>query len=103
LAPADYISVLTAAQRTMDKQLQIVQLCLPLLTPKEVCMQRCTCSEFRDMRVSWKDHSIRFELDDSISAASWLHKNIVSMVDLTLNIITDMPARYLQDVLKGGK
>lgn len=87
----------------MDKLLQILRLCLPRLEPRDICILKCTCSELRDMRVSWHDHSINFQLDGSASATSWLHRNIVSMQTLNLKISLDLPQRTLQDVMEGGR
>lgn len=52
--------------------------------------------------VSWKDHSIDFTLDGSFSAASWLHKSIASMQQLSL-VIGDLPSKMLLDVMAGGR
>jgi hypothetical protein len=87
----------------MEQQLQIVQLCIGHLRPEDVCMLRCTCSAMRDMRVSWHDHSIRFELDGSFSSVSWLHKNIVSMRKLYLTLSVGMPGNMLQDLWDVGR
>jgi hypothetical protein len=90
---------------TLERHLQIehLGLCLPYLTPKYLCMLRCTCSELRDMRVSWQAHSIGHELDGSCSATSWLHRNIVSMRDLRLSLSCCLPKRTLQDLLSVGR
>lgn len=87
----------------MDKLLDILQLCLPRLTPNDMCMLRCTCSELRDMKVSWRDHSILFQLDGSISALAWLQKNIVCMQTLRLDINFSLPGELLHDAMKGGR
>lgn len=91
----------------MDKFLHILPLCLPWLTPNELCMITCTCkcSELRDLvlSLSWQDPSIDFELDGMVSAIPWLHKNIWSMQKLRLSISLGLPGRMLQDVLKGGR
>jgi hypothetical protein len=87
----------------MDTQLQIVQLCLPLLTAVDVGMLRCTCSKLRDMRVSWQEHSIKHELNGSPSAITWLHKNIVSIQDLNLELRFDAPDKLLLGLLEAGK
>jgi hypothetical protein len=68
-----------------------------------MCILRCTCSELRDMRVSWQDHSIEFQLDGSCSAVSWLHKNIVSMRNLRLALSCPMPKKMLQDLMAVGR
>jgi hypothetical protein len=65
-------------------QAQHVILCFRYLNVKEMCMLRCSCSELRDMRVSWQDHSIDFKLGRSWSSMAWLHKDIVSMRRLSL-------------------
>jgi hypothetical protein len=96
-------SMCTPAKRNMDKQLQVFQLCLPLLAPEDVCMMRCSCIELRDMRVSWQDHSIRFKLDGSPSAILWLYRNIVSIQDLYLQISVDLPTNLLLGLLGAGK
>jgi len=87
----------------MDELVKGVGLCLPRLTPKYVCMLRCTCSVLRDMSVSWQDHSIDFQLDGSASATSWLQKNIGTMKKLNLVITAAQPQRTLQDVMEGGR
>lgn len=84
----------------MDKLMQILQLSLPLLTPKDICKLKCTCSELQDVSVSWQDHSIDFKLDGSASAVSWLHKNIVSVTTLELEITVGLPLKMLQDVMR---
>jgi hypothetical protein len=86
----------------MDKHLQILQLCLPRLTPSDVCMLRCTCSELRDMPVSWHEHSIDFHLGDSPSAIAWLHDNIVSMHKLSLTMSSSLLKLPRQDLLARG-
>lgn len=87
----------------MDKLTQILQLCLPRLAPKDVCMFRCTCHELLGMHVSWQDHSIVFQLDGSLSGVAWLHKNIKSMQKLDLRLNISYPRRMLQDVMKVGR
>lgn len=87
----------------MDKPLQILQLCLPCLNPKDVCMLRCTCCELQDMAVSWRDLSIDFQLDGSSSANCWLEKNIVTMKQLSLTINYEMPRETLQGVMEAGR
>uniref|UniRef100_A0A383VAJ9 F-box domain-containing protein n=1 Tax=Tetradesmus obliquus TaxID=3088 RepID=A0A383VAJ9_TETOB len=87
----------------MDEVLQIVKLCFPRLTPKDMCMLRCSCSELAGMSVSWQDHSINFKLDGSDSATCWLQKNIESMRKLSLNISGDVPQTALQDVMEAGR
>lgn len=84
-----------------SQPLLVLRLCLPRLTPKDMCMLRCTCSVLRDMRVSWQGHSIDFQLDGSISATSWLHKNIVSMRCLSLGVSLNTPERMVQDIIGG--
>jgi hypothetical protein len=66
-------------------------------------MLRCTCSELRGMRVSWQDHSIDNEMRGSLSAISWLDKNIVSMRQLSLRVFFSLPQRFLQDLMGGGR
>jgi hypothetical protein len=90
----------------MDELLQMLRLLPALrkaLTPRGICMLRCTCSELRDMRVSWSDHSIDFHLKTSVSALSWLHKNIASMRQIRLTIGINLPRGMLQDVMKGSR
>lgn len=55
------------------------------------------------MSVSWHDHSMDFQLDGSVSAIYWLHKNIVSMQQLWLTISVSLPAKTLQDVMESGR
>jgi hypothetical protein len=57
----------------------------------------------RDMRVSWHDHSIMFDLDGSFSSIFWLHKNIGTMKELGLTIGRALPENLLQDLLKAGR
>lgn len=90
-------------KQVMDEIPQIVKLCLPRLTPKDMCMLRCSCSELRGMGVSWQDHSINFSLGWSGSATFWLLKNIVSMRELNLNISGDVSQTALQDVMEAGR
>lgn len=87
----------------MDKFQQIVQLCLPLLTPEDTCKLRCTSPELQHMRLSWHDNFIDFNLDGSVSGSAWLLKNIVSMQSLSLTTSFNMPQEVLADVMKGGK
>jgi hypothetical protein len=87
----------------MEKYAEVVQLGLPYLTPKDMCKLRCTCSGFRDMRVSWHEHDIEFLMDGSCSAISWLHKNIVAMRKLDLVISTNLPEKCLQDLMEAGR
>lgn len=87
----------------MAKLNQILQLCLPHLGPTHICVLRCTCSTLRDMSVSWQGHSIEFGLGGSVTAAYWLHKNIVTMQHLSLFISFDMPRRMLQDIIDGAR
>uniref|UniRef100_A0A383VEL6 SGNH hydrolase-type esterase domain-containing protein n=1 Tax=Tetradesmus obliquus TaxID=3088 RepID=A0A383VEL6_TETOB len=54
------------------------------------------------MRVSWRDHSIDFHLDDSACALVWLHKNIGSMRKLSVTISIAFTQGVLQDVMRGG-
>jgi hypothetical protein len=90
---------------SMDKVLQCIQLCLPCLVPEDVCILRCTCKELRDMRVSWKDHSIDFCLEgpQSCSALSWLHKNIGSMQCLSLKSHISLATELLQGLIASGR
>jgi hypothetical protein len=60
----------TPATHSMEERLQNVQLCLPPLTPTDVSVISCACTELRDMRVSRHDHSISFELGKSPVAAT---------------------------------
>jgi hypothetical protein len=87
----------------MVKELQVVQLCLPFLTPKDVCLLRCTCRELRDMRVSWHDHSINFKLGESLSAITWLQKNIIFMRQLKLKLGSNFPQASLQHLMEVGR
>jgi hypothetical protein len=67
----------------MNKHLQVVQLCMPWLTPQSVCLLKCTCRDLNVMRVSWEAHEcITFKLDGDPTAIAWLHKNIVSFRQL---------------------
>jgi hypothetical protein len=61
------------AEHSTDKLLDVLKLCFkgelpPVLTPKNVCMLICACSELRDKPLSWHDHSIDVLLDGSPSA-----------------------------------
>uniref|UniRef100_A0A383VST5 F-box domain-containing protein n=1 Tax=Tetradesmus obliquus TaxID=3088 RepID=A0A383VST5_TETOB len=90
----------------MDKLIDILQLCLARLSPHDVCMLRCTCSELHDeeqLEVSWQGHSIDFKLDGSASATSWLQMNIHSMNKLSVSISFSVPRQVLQDVMEGGR
>lgn len=87
----------------MDKLQEIVQLCLPRLTPGDTCMLSCTCLGLQRMRLSWRDHSVDFELAGSATATAWLHKHIASMQKLRLKISFKLPRETLQDVLKEGR
>jgi hypothetical protein len=93
----------TPAALSMDKHLQILQLCFPLLTLKDVCMLRCTCCELRDMPITWQDHSIEHKLDGSFSSLSWLQNNIGSMRQLSLTVTTNMSRKVLQGLMANGR
>jgi hypothetical protein len=85
-----------------------LKLCLPYLDAEDVRMLRCTCCELRDMDVSWKDHSIIFELEmwpreSAASALSWLNKNIGSMQQLRIIFSYKMPEQQLQDLVGAGR
>jgi hypothetical protein len=87
----------------MAKHLQVVQLCLPRLSPKDVCMLACTGKEFYTTRLTWEAHEcIRFDLDGSLSAISWLHKNIVSIRHLSLALTFNPPKQLLQGLFADG-
>jgi hypothetical protein len=90
--------------QNMDKHQQVVQLCLPLLRPKDICVLQCTCRELNAMRVSWDGHRwLGFKLNGSPSAISWLHKYIVTMKDLHLLLTFNPPKQLLQDLFKDGR
>jgi hypothetical protein len=90
-------------EATQHLQIVHLALCLPYISPKDMCMLRCTCSELRDMRVSWRHHSIDHKLDGSCASIAWLHKNIVSVLQLKLTITLDLPTKLLQDLLSVGR
>jgi hypothetical protein len=88
----------------MDKHQQVVQLCLPRLRPKDICVLKCTCRELKGMRVSWDGHQqLGFTLNGSPSAISWLHKNIVTIKELSLTLEFNPPKQLLQDLFKDGR
>uniref|UniRef100_A0A383VEK7 F-box domain-containing protein n=1 Tax=Tetradesmus obliquus TaxID=3088 RepID=A0A383VEK7_TETOB len=87
----------------MDKLREVLQLCFPLLTPTDMFKLQRTCRELRDMRVSWQGHSIDFHVNESVSALSWLHKNIGSMWWLNLTISVVLPRSMLQQVMEAGR
>lgn len=88
----------------MKKHLQVVQLCLPRLSPKDACMLTCTCTAFKAMRFSWEAHEyLEFELDGSLSVICWLHKNIVSIRSLGLRLKFSPPKQLLQSLFAGSR
>jgi hypothetical protein len=88
----------------MEKHPQVVQLCLPWLAPKDVCMLQCTCKELKATPLTWEAHDhIRFDLNGSPSAISWLHKNIVSIRHLSLALTFNPPKQLLQDLFVDGR
>jgi hypothetical protein len=90
--------------QNMDKHLQVMQLCLPHLLPKNVCMLKCTCRELNAMRGSWEAHqNISLTLNGSLSAMAWLHKNIVAIKQLSLTLTFDPPKQLLRDVFRDGR
>jgi hypothetical protein len=89
--------------QNMAQHQQVVQLCLPHLRPEDVCLQRCTCRELNAMRVSWDGRGISFELNGSLSAMSWLHKNIVTIKQLALSLTFKPPKQLLQDLFADGR
>jgi hypothetical protein len=94
----------TADPHYMDKHLQVVQLCAPWLSPKCACLLKCTCRDLNAMRVSWAAHKcIAFELDGSPTAIAWLHKNIVSMRRLSLEVAFSPPKQLLQGLIADGR
>jgi hypothetical protein len=55
------------------------------------------------MRVSWHDHKIEFTLDGSLSAISWLHKNISTITNLKVFIEIPLAKKSLQELFAGGR
>jgi hypothetical protein len=88
----------------MEKHLQVAQLCLPLLSPKNAAILRCVCSGYQMLRASCEAYGdIHFELDGSPSAICWLHKNIVSIQTLYLTLTFNPPKQLLQGLLAAGR
>jgi hypothetical protein len=55
------------------------------------------------MPLSWREHELEWVLDGSFSAMLWLHKNIVSIQSLYLEIVPKLPDQLLQGLLEGGR
>jgi hypothetical protein len=88
----------------MEQHLHILQLCLPLLSPKDVAVMRCVCSDLTKMRVSWEAYGdIHFDLNGCTSSISWLHKNIASIKTLFLAISFDAPPQLLRGLVTAGR
>jgi hypothetical protein len=88
----------------MDKHLQVVQLCVPWLSPKDVCLLKCTCRDLNAMRVSWAAHKrIAFRLDGSPTTIAWLHKNIASIRRSSLKMTFEPPKTLMQGLFADGR
>lgn len=84
--------------------MQVAQLYLPLLSPEDMSILGCVCSELQKLRVSWEAYgNIHFTLSASPSAISWLHKNIVSIKSLFLEVTFNLPTQLLQGLVSASR
>lgn len=84
--------------------MQVAQLCLPLLSPKDLAILRCVCSGYQTLRASWEAYGdIYFAMDGSPSAICWLHKNIVSITTLYLTVTFNPPQQLLQGLIAASR
>lgn len=83
-------SMLTS--RNMEAFMDVLRFCneMSLLTPKDVCVLRSTCTPLQAMHVSWLQYKGVIHLDVSdASAYSWAWRNIMSIRRLSVKSATE--------------